>query len=230
MAQNQLKGEWTLVSMTDENGSEISLPQKYGMGINFVSPAVYIRSCNSMSGKYSAGRKNIKFTRLITTLKVCQEAEKENTFSGLLRSANTYSVKKGELILSGKNSKSALIFKRKTNEKTVGLNGKWQLVSMKLGKALPMELPAKPITLNIDKDKIGGNGGCNTYGGSLLQTGKIVKFSDIFSTKMWCEDSSPTESKYFAALEKSVNFELRDDELILTDAKNENQLIFRQTN
>jgi heat shock protein HslJ len=225
-AQNQLKGEWTLVSMTDENGSEISLPQKYGMGINFVSPAVYIRSCNSMSGKYSAGKRNIKFTKIITTLKACPEAEKENAYSSLLRSANVYSVKKGELILSAKNSKSVLMFKRKTNEKMVGLNGKWQLVSMKSGKSLPMELPAKPITLNIDKDKIGGNGGCNSYGGSLLQTAKIVKFFEIFSTKMYCEGSSPTESKYFAALEKSVNFELKDDELILTDAKRENKLVF----
>lgn len=91
-----------------------------------------------------------------------------------------------------------------------------------------MHLPAKPITLNIVKDKIGGNGGCNSYGGSFSQTGKTVKFSDIFSTKMWCEDSSPTESKYFAALEKSVNFELKDDELILTDAKKENRLVFKQ--
>lgn len=229
-AQNQLKGEWTLVSMTDENGTEISLPIKYGMGINFVGSSIYVRSCNSMSGKYSAGKKKIKITKLITTLKACDEAEKENTFSSLLRSANTYSIKKGELTLFGKNKKSGLVFKRKTNETTTGLNGKWQLISMKIGKALPMQLPVKPITLNVDKDKIGGNGGCNGYGGNFSQTGKTVKFSEIFSTKMWCEDSSPTENKYFDALGKSVKFEMDGDELILTDAKNENQLIFRKNN
>jgi heat shock protein HslJ len=228
-SQKQLKGEWTLVSMSDENGAEISLPQKYRMGINFVSPAVYVRSCNSMSGKYSAGKKTIKFTKIITTLKACSEAEKEIAFSRLLRLANTYSVKQGELTLSDKNNKSALTFKRNTNETRVGLNGKWQLISMKLEKGLPIQLPVKPITLNIDKDKIGGNGGCNSYGGSFSQTGKTVKFSDIFSTKMWC-DNSPTENLYFDALGKSVNFELKDDELILTDAKRENWLIFRQTN
>jgi putative lipoprotein len=226
VAQNQLKGEWTLVSMSDENGEDISLPQKYGMGINFVRPSVYVRSCNSMSGKYSAGKNNIKITKIITTMKLCSEAEKEQAFSSLLKSANTYSVKQGELTLSAKNNKSALKFKRKTNEKKVSLNGKWQLISIKLGNNLPIPLPAKPITLNIDKDKIGGNGGCNTYGGSFSQTGKTLKFSDIFSTKMWCEDSSPTENRYFDALGKSVNFELNNDELILTDVKRENVLIF----
>jgi heat shock protein HslJ len=225
-AQNQLKGEWTLVSMTDENGTEISLPQKYGIGVNFVGPSLFIRSCNSMSGKYSAGKKTIKISKIITTLKACSEAEKEIVFSRLLRSANTYSVKQGELTLSAKNNKSALTFKRKTNETRVGLNGKWQLVSMKLGNNLPIKSFVKPITLNIDKDKIGGNGGCNSYGGSFSQTGNTVKFSDIFSTKMWCDGSSPTESIYFDALGKSVNYELNDDELILTDAKKDNFLIF----
>lgn len=229
-AQNQLKGEWTLVSMSDQNGAEISLPQKYVMGVNFVGSNIYIRSCNSMSGKYSAGKKNIKITKIITTLKACDEAEKEQSFSSLLKSANTYSIKKGELTLFSKNKKSTLKFERKTNETTTGLNGKWQLISMKVGKALPIQLPAKPITLNIDKDKIGGNGGCNAYGGSFSQTGKTVKFSEIFSTKMWCEDSSPIENKYFDALGKSVNFQIDNDDLILTDAKNENQLIFRKNN
>lgn len=229
-AQNQLKGEWTLISMTNENGTEIPLPQKYEIGVNFVGSSVYVRSCNSMSGKYSAGKKNIKITKLITTLKACPEAEKENNFSSLLRSADAYSIKKGELTLFGKNKKSALRFERKSNETRVGLNGKWQLVSMKLGKAMPIKNFVNAITLNIDKDKIGGNGGCNAYGGSFSQTGKTVRFSEIFSTKMWCEGSSPIENKYFDALGKSINFEMDGDELILTDAKRENQLIFRKNN
>lgn len=224
-AQNQLKGEWTLVSMTDEKGAEISLPQKYGMGINFVGSSVYVRSCNSMSGKYSAGKKNIKITKMITTLKACQEAEKEQAFSSLLRSANSYSIKKDELVLFGKNNKSTLMFKRKVDEKAVSIIGKWQLVSMKRdGKSLP--LIGKAITLNIDKNKIGGNGGCNSYGGSFSQKGKEVTFSDIFSTKMWC-DNSPTENLYFQTLEESVNYELKNGQLILTDEKKENTLVFK---
>lgn len=229
-AQNQLKGEWTLVSMNDENGTEISLPNKFNIRMNFAGSVLNIWSCNNISGKYSAGKKTIKITLSRTTAKHCSGIDKEQTFNKLLKMANKFSVKNGELILSGKDSKPTLIFKRKTDEKTVGLNGKWQLISMKLGKALPIQLPAKSITLSIDKDKIGGNGGCNAYGGSFSQTGKNVKFSEVFSTKMWCEDSSPIENKYFDALGKSVNFELDGDELILTDAKNENQLIFRKNN
>lgn len=224
MAQNQLKGEWTLVSMIDEKGAEISLPQKYGMGINFVGPAVYVRSCNSMSGKYSAGKKTIKITKIITTMKLCSEAEKENAFSSSLKSANAYSVKKGELILSGKNNKPTLKFKRKVDEKSVSINGKWQLVSMtRDGKSLP--LIGKAITLNIDKNKIGGNGGCNSYGGSFSQKGKEVTFSEIFSTKMWC-DNSPTENLYFQTLKESIYYELKNGQLILTDETKENILKF----
>lgn len=226
VGQNQLKGEWQLISLADENGMDISLPEKYGMGVNFVGPSVFIRSCNSMSGKYSADKKSIKITKIIiTTMKLCPEPEKERAFRKLLKMADTYSIKKNELILLGKNNKPTLKFKRKVDEKAVSINGKWQLVSMKRdGTFIP--LPEKAIALNIDKNKIGGNGGCNTYGGSFSQTGKTVKFSEIFSTKMWC-DNAPPENQYFQTLEESVYYELKNGQLILTDEKKENTLVFK---
>ena len=226
VAQNQLKGQWLLVSMADENGAGVSLPEKFEIRMNFTGSALNVLSCNNISGKYSAGKTTIKITLGITTAKHCPELDKQQLFNKLLKMANKFSAKNDELFLSGKNNKSVLKFDKIVENKTVAFNGKWQLVSMKLEKEKIIELPEKPITLNINQDEIGGNGGCNSYGGSIIQTTKTVKFSDIFSTKMWC-DNSPIENQYFAALGKSVNYEIKNGQLILTDAKKENTLIFK---
>lgn len=225
VAQNQLKGEWQLISMIDEDGGDVSLPKEFGIRLYFVNPVLRIWSCNNVLGKYSAGKKNIKFTLIRTTVKHCPGIEKEQTFNKLLKMADTYSGKNNELILSGKKSKLALTFKKKVDEKAVNINGKWELVSMtRDGKSIP--LIGKAITLNIDKNKIGGNGGCNSYGGSFSQKGKEVTFSEIFSTKMWC-DNAPTESQYFQTLTESVHYEMKNGQLVLTDEKKENILIFK---
>ncbi|NJM54373.1 MAG: META domain-containing protein [Blastocatellia bacterium] len=64
----------------------------------------------------------------------------------------------------------------------------------------------REILLNIEKDKIGGNGGCNSYGGNVAMKGNTIRFFNIISTKMFCEGS--IENQYFAALEKTTSFEL----------------------
>lgn len=228
-AQNRLKGTWLLVSMTDEKGTAMALPEKKEITLNFADSKVWARVCNSIIGKYSVKNQKIKIDFTISTMMACREMETEAAFKRLVVLADTYSVKNNELILSGKKNKPTLKFTKMTAEKPVRLNGKWQLVSMILERDMAIPLPEKMITLNIDNNKIGGNGGCNSYGGSFLQSGKTVRFSEIFSTKMWCEGSSPTEQQYFNALEKSVNYEIKNGQLILTDAKRENTLVFKQS-
>jgi putative lipoprotein len=88
---------------------------------------------------------------------------------------------------------------------------KWQLDELNGGKVVTQRV----ITLEFTSDgKISGNGGCNVYGGGYTQTGSALKFTDIFSTQMACDDLQP-ENKFFAALQKAGSFKVKNSKLYL---------------
>lgn len=71
-------------------------------------------------------------------------------------------------------------------------------------------------TLVISADSIGGNGGCNTYGGDLAATPTGIDISQVFSTMMAC-DGLDQEQAFFAALEAANNFAIVDGNLHLLE-------------
>jgi heat shock protein HslJ len=69
------------------------------------------------------------------------------------------------------------------------------------------------VTLNFDAEAIGGNSGCNVYGGSFeLVDGRLV-ISDIFSTMMACmeEGVMEQEAAFHQALRDAVAFNVSGD-------------------
>ena len=71
-------------------------------------------------------------------------------------------------------------------------------------------------TLIISADSIGGNGGCNTYGGNLAATPTGIDISQVFSTMMAC-DGLAHEQAFFAALEAADAFAIVDGNLQLLE-------------
>nr|WP_295888943.1 META domain-containing protein [uncultured Devosia sp.] len=69
-------------------------------------------------------------------------------------------------------------------------------------------------TLIISADSVGGNGGCNTYGGDLAQTPDGIDISQVFSTMMAC-DGLDQEQAFFAALDATDAYALVDGDLRL---------------
>ena len=63
------------------------------------------------------------------------------------------------------------------------------------------QVKGKIPTLNVEADKITGNGGCNSYFGEVLLDATAGNFSakNIGSTKMACADMS-VESNFFSML------------------------------
>lgn len=75
---------------------------------------------------------------------------------------------------------------------------KWVLTEWP-GKTLPAQAKA---TLNITSgNKIAGKSFCNGYGGNAVINGNAVKFSQVFSTKMYCQEVADAEIKYLADLQ-----------------------------
>lgn len=71
------------------------------------------------------------------------------------------------------------------------------------------------LTLDFEKNRISGKGGCNGFGGNLEKTKAGIKISQIISTKMYCEDGSEIENKYLSTLEKVNKLKLADGKLQL---------------
>lgn len=71
------------------------------------------------------------------------------------------------------------------------------------------------IRFDETKNSAGGNGGCNVFGGSLSKIGNKLKISEVFSTKMFCQDGSDVENKFFANLDRVTEYEIKDGKLFL---------------
>lgn len=97
--------------------------------------------------------------------------------------------------------------------------------------ALPDDAaPQAEITLTFDaENRVGGNGGCNSYGGNYTLDGDTLTFSALFSTMMACaEPSMAQELAYLSALESTQTYTLTRDTLTLTDARGQTLVFERQ--
>ena len=73
-------------------------------------------------------------------------------------------------------------------------------------------------TLNISADGIGGNGGCNTYGGSLAFPDGKLDISQVMSTMMACEEPKMgQEQAFFRVLEAATAYSVDEGTLSLED-------------
>jgi heat shock protein HslJ len=102
-----------------------------------------------------------------------------------------------------------------------GLAGtSWQLLQLGPNGALSENLP----TLSFSKDgKVSGSGGCNTFTGTVTESGMAIKFGALAATKKSCsEQVNAQEAAYFKALEQAQTFENRATSLLInTKAFNE---------
>ena len=75
-------------------------------------------------------------------------------------------------------------------------------------------------TLNFGADgAVSGNGGCNAFRGDVDIEGTTMKFGQLASTMMACEDvKSAQEALFHAALSQTASYVVQDGELRLFDA------------
>jgi heat shock protein HslJ len=109
-----------------------------------------------------------------------------------------------------------------------GFVGKWKLTSMTVeGNEISI---VAPITLNLKDNRIGGSGGCNSYGGGyLLKKSNKVEFTNLISTKMYCEGVSDLESIYFGSLLKANKMQIKNGKLIIQNKAKNIVLVFAKT-
>ena len=101
----------------------------------------------------------------------------------------------------------------------------WELVS--LGDALPV--PGTNVTLSFEKDNLGGNGGCNSYGGEFKLKGDKLTIGNVYSTEMYCEAEGimDQEARYYQMISNVESFSVDGEELILNTADGETLVFHR---
>lgn len=92
----------------------------------------------------------------------------------------------------------------------------WTLVS-NTGVAV---LPETEVTMDFaEAGRLGGNAGCNSYGGDYALQGISFTPGMMMSTLMACEDSiNQQESAYLAALQSMKYLQMENDQLLLVSA------------
>ena len=109
------------------------------------------------------------------------------------------------------------------------VNSTWQLQRID-GAAVPAGVN---VTIVFGDGQIGGNGGCNSYGGSYQLQGSTLSFADVFMTEMYCEGAgSTTEQQYMTTLMEIRGFVVTSAtsgrQLELQDANQRPRLVFVQ--
>ena len=75
------------------------------------------------------------------------------------------------------------------------------------------------ITIDKNLETISGNGGCNNIGGRIKVLNEQIKFENIFSTKMFCENMSQ-EDLFLENLSKANKYKIVGGELFIFEGEN----------
>lgn len=110
---------------------------------------------------------------------------------------------------------SAFAMKKEKKSQQSLYDTKWSLKKIYTETGTEEVFTKAFIKFNQAKNSAGGNGGCNSFGSTVLISGKKISITDIFSTKMYCEGIQQTEDAFFKQLEKVNRFEIKDKALLL---------------
>lgn len=92
---------------------------------------------------------------------------------------------------------------------------RWELKKIDTGNGLESVSVKAFIRFHAEKNSAGGNGSCNQFGSTVQRNGSKISFSNIVSTKMFCEGSQKTEDAFFRHLEKVTRFKIEGKTLYL---------------
>ena len=238
-AQPDLVGaKWTLTSLDGSSliaDTEITL---YFEETHFGG----VMTCNGYgggrdSGKYSAmSDGTLTILQIAVTMQLCSSPEgimeQEERYIEALHSAASYQVVDDRLEIADASGKVMLAYAHAESGASPSLVGtEWVLTSLN-GSSL---IEDTRITLDFDKEWLGGFAGCNRYGGGR-DSGKYSATDDgaltipeIAITVMLCpapKGVMEQEEAYIEALHSAASYRVIDNHLEIMDAAGETKLVF----
>lgn len=219
---NDLDGkQWTL---TYANGREVTSSLAYFEIERNSERFVGSTGCNRMFGSVEVTNQRIDFSNIGTTKMMCKlpaGSVSETAFLNALEKAEKYAQNGNVLYMFDRGGRTVLRFKRLVKQPPVPVsttleNKKWVLESI---KGRQYFVPIKGVFMNFDasKDGVGGNSGCNVFGGKYKATGSRIEISKVISTMRACVEDGKmtTEREFFDGLRVADRYEIRDGRLFL---------------
>jgi heat shock protein HslJ len=110
---------------------------------------------------------------------------------------------------------AGLLLKKENTVQQSLYETKWSLRKIHSETGTEDVLTKAFIKFDKEKNSAGGNGSCNSFGSNATVKGDAVSFTNIFSTKMYCEGVQQTEDAFFKQLGKANRFAIKDKTLSL---------------
>ena len=107
------------------------------------------------------------------------------------------------------------------------IHGVWQLVSYGDPASPTPAAPDVDTSIEFKSDgTLGGNVGCNGFGGDYTVRGSTIEFEQMISTLMFCEGSvGEQESAILTVFAESASFTLDSETLTITSADGESVVV-----
>lgn len=181
--------------------------------------------CNRMFGSVSINGKRISFGAIGTTKMMCKMIAgsiPEETFLRGMNATVRYNVSSQQLKLLDRRGRTVLKFQKIVDDQGNGSDAtgidvkKWMLESVGYRKSL-VAITGVSTIFDSKKGSVGGNSGCNVYGGNYTLKGPSIVIDRIISTERACiEDGKmQTERELFDGLRKANRYEIKGGHLFL---------------
>jgi heat shock protein HslJ len=209
-----INGKWILSRLNDtliDNSitsltMEIDLEQKRVMGRE---------SCKGYFGSIlNITFKTIQFGTITRTKRPCPDYSREREYHKALNKVTNYQIKGSNLIFYS-NGKKVLSF-TKNKEANQRLHDIWVAIRID-GNEVDRKITVPRLEINLTKNKIYGNDGCNEYSGSIDEVSDTqLKFGALAATKKMCRNMEVV-NKFNKAMSKVISYKLEGMNLILMD-------------
>ena len=186
--------------------------------------------CNRIFGPVTISADRMRFGRIGSSRRMCKVASgsiPETTVLRGLIATRKYSIARGELTLMDNRGRVLLRFQRADRDPGGGGgNGQTQRLDdqrwalEQIGNRQTYA-PIRGVFINFDSGKrsVGGNTGCNVFGGSYTANRNTISMTDLISTMRACVEDGKmqTERELLDGLRRADTFEIRDNRLRLFD-------------
>jgi heat shock protein HslJ len=178
--------------------------------------------CNHMGGEARVENGRLVAGEMAMTAMGCDggRSEQDDWLTKFLTGAPTISSSGSELVLANNTTEIRLLDRTVADPDRPLIATHWiveSIIDRDTASSIPQGATAQ-LLVNAD-GTFTGNTGCNQMGGAAVIAGPTIRFADVFTTKMACEDGRMRlEQTVLNVLHDTVNYEIEADLLRLRDA------------
>ena len=219
---NDLRGRTFLSTGVTENGQPKQLVAGTRIRLSFGEEGRRIgvnAGCNHMGGEARVENGRLVAGEMAMTAMGCDggRSEQDDWLAKFLTGAPTISSSGSELVLANNTTEIRLLDRTVADPDRPLTGTRWiveSIVDRDTASSIPQGATAH-LLMNAD-GTFTGNTGCNQMGGAAAIAGPTIRFNDVYTTKMACDDGRMRlERAVLSVLRDTLSYEIEADQLRL---------------